>query len=100
MSTDGIHVDCPGPLLTLPMGPNSADAETLGEYFVLLSWQVWTDGEGFSGKRPFGDSDWRSEVYDALLEADLIQYGSADYYVKGNRLINQAYAQLSALVQK
>lgn len=49
-----------------PMQPNSAHVETIGEYFVALLVQLWDQGEGFSGKRPFGDSGWEWELHDAI----------------------------------
>ena len=42
---------------------------TLGEYFDDLLMTLWEQGEGFSGKRPFGNSGWENDVYIALLAA-------------------------------
>jgi len=54
-------------ILDTPMRDNDANASTIREYLVALLRQVWTEAEGFSGKRPFGNSGWEYEVYDALV---------------------------------
>lgn len=59
-------------LLDTPMQPNDAGAETIREYFTFLLERVWLEGEGFSGKRPFGNSGWEDEVYLALGKANII----------------------------
>lgn len=58
-------VDC-------PMEPNDAEAETIGDYLRALLLELWYEGEGFSGKRPFGDSSWEYDLYKALGQAGLI----------------------------
>lgn len=58
------------------------DELTLREYFGALLTTLWVEGEGFSGKRPFGDSGWQHDVSSALSSAgfagldveDLINY--------------------------
>lgn len=59
-------------ILDTPMAPNDAGAATVRGYLLALARQVWEDGEGFSGKRPFGNSSWEYEVYDALAAAGRI----------------------------
>ena len=56
-------------ILGCPMNPdtNDAGASTVREYFTELVKMVWGEGEGFSGKRPFGNSGWEHEVYSALV---------------------------------
>lgn len=49
-------------VLAARMEPNDADAETVREYLAALACQVWIEGEGFSGKRPFGNSDWYHDL--------------------------------------
>jgi hypothetical protein len=63
----------PQQILATPMSDNDADATTIREYLVALARGAWTDGE-FSGKRPFGSSSWRYEVYAALGDAGYIRY--------------------------
>jgi hypothetical protein len=52
---------------------------TLRNFFKELSLQVWVEGEGFSGKRPFGNSGWKFDVYAALIEAKIVP-GKLDEY--------------------
>jgi len=63
--------------MNIPMSENDADAKTIGEYFKKLLITLWRDGEGFSGKRPFGNSGWEYDVYAALIAAG-IPIGSLD----------------------
>jgi len=45
---------------------------TIREYLKELLRTLWQEGEGFSGKRPFGNSGWRYELYHPLIEKGLI----------------------------
>lgn len=60
-------------VLETPMGYNDAGAATIREYLLKLLSLVWKDGEGFNGKRPFGNSSWEYELLAALAQAGLIQ---------------------------
>ncbi len=42
------------------------------EYFKALVSQVWKDGEGFSGKRPWGNSGWQHDVYEILASEGVV----------------------------
>lgn len=42
---------------------------TIKEYFHRLLSTLWEEGEGFSGKRPFGDSGWEYDLYKPLIKA-------------------------------
>lgn len=64
-------------VLNAPMQPNDAGASTIREYLIALLSALWAEGEGFSGKRPFGNSGWEYDVYLALVNAGLIK-GSID----------------------
>lgn len=55
-------------ILRLPMQPNDSGAITIGGYLQALLARLWTDGEGFSGKRPFGNSGWEDDLLEALSE--------------------------------
>lgn len=59
-------------ILALPMQDNDADAATIRDYLVALLVEVWADGEGFSGKRPFGNSGWSGELFIPLVKAGII----------------------------
>lgn len=45
---------------------------TIRHYLISLAAAVWDDGEGFSGKRPFGNSGWQWDVYCALADGGFI----------------------------
>ncbi len=67
-------------VLSTPMQDNDADAKTVGEYLLALARQVWIEDEGFSGKRPFGNSDWKSDVYGALVRGGVVEGELMDDY--------------------
>jgi hypothetical protein len=58
----------PDEILALPLPKNDADAATVRDYLraLLLTW--WQQGEIFSGKKPFGNSDWEEELLAAIPE--------------------------------
>jgi hypothetical protein len=60
-------------ILNLEMQRNDAGASTIREYLVTLLKQVWIDGEGFDGKRPFGNSGWECDLFVPLVKAGLIE---------------------------
>lgn len=96
-------------ILQAPMQENDAGAKTIGEYLIKLSQEVWSEGEYFSGKRPFGNSGWDNEIYIALAQNNLIKFesemydGEMEYYEfdekAGNKLINMAYKALYEYVK-
>lgn len=63
----------PQELLALPMEPNDAGADTIGQYLATLTATVWHYGEDFSGKRPFGNSDWQSDIPHALVKEGAVE---------------------------
>jgi len=50
---------------------------TVKGYLVNLLRSLWAEGEGFSGKRPFGNSGWEYDLYSALVSGGAIK-GSLD----------------------
>lgn len=64
-------------ILALPMGSNDADAETIGQFIMLIGAEVFTEQEDFSGKRPFGNSGWIFGVYESLIAGKVLD-GSLD----------------------
>jgi len=58
--------------LDLKMCDNDASAKTIRHYFQLLLIQLIEEKEGFSGKRPFGNSDWAYDLYAPLIKANII----------------------------
>lgn len=61
-------------ILSCPMNPNENDAESgkVGDYLTALLYKLWDEVEGFSGKRPLGNSSWQFDVYIALSQEGLI----------------------------
>jgi len=89
-------------ILMLTMQENDAGATTIQDYLLLLLKNVWKYGEGFDGKRPFGNSGWEGELYQTLARADLITSARDEdgyYYdfdeAEGNRLISLAIEALA-----
>lgn len=60
-------------VLACPMPENDARAKTVRDYLVKLLSMLWHEESEFSGKRPFGNSQWQYEVYEALVRAELIE---------------------------
>jgi hypothetical protein len=47
-------------------------ANTIRQYFAFIASEVWTQGEGFSGKHGIGGSDWQTDIYTALIKAGAV----------------------------
>jgi hypothetical protein len=60
-------------VLAIKMGGNDAEAETVKEYLKKLLTALWTEGESFNGKKPFGNSGWEYDLYSALARAGAIR---------------------------
>lgn len=60
-------------ILDIKMQKNDANAETIKDYLKALLTELWKEGEGFSGKRPFGNSGWEFEIYTALIVAGVVK---------------------------
>lgn len=45
---------------------------SIRHYLVELGQRCWTENEGFSGKRPFGTSGWRWDVFGALVAGSFV----------------------------
>lgn len=60
-------------VLHCPMDDNDARATTIGGYLGSLLVELWRANEGFSGKRPFGNSGWQWDVYKALVKNGLAE---------------------------
>lgn len=60
-------------IFDLPMdGENDTGAKTVREYLLRLLMTLIEEGESFSGKRPFGNSDWDWDLAAPLGIAGLI----------------------------
>jgi len=60
-------------ILDVKMQENDAGAATIRDYFKALLTKVFEESEGFSGKRPFGNSGWEFEIYRALITSGHIK---------------------------
>lgn len=69
----------PTEILALPMRENDANAATIRDYLVNALLRLWEKGEGFSGKRPFGNSGWEWDLLLPLITAGLIAGELDDY---------------------
>lgn len=65
-----------GEILKLPV---EEEAENIGAFLHKLLITLWVEGEGFSGKRPFGDSNWDFVLYKTLVNFEVVD-GSIDEY--------------------
>ncbi len=87
-----------GLLAALEMRLEQSDAGdniTVRDYLRLLLETVWEEKEGFSGKRPFGNSGWEYELYAPLIQCGAIQ-GTLDEegcVLSVNREQGQAYVK-------
>lgn len=84
-------------ILDVSMQPNDADASTIREYLAALAATVWYGG---SSKRPFGNSNWEGELYEALVTAGFLE-GTEDEWgfiqvsdVEAHKLIVKALRAL------
>lgn len=74
---------------------------TVGEYLIELGQRVWEEGEGFSGKRPFGNSGWQTDVMYVLADGGFIggtRNSEGDWEdldeVRGNEIILACFKRL------
>lgn len=88
-------------LLDLTVDDNTLGPMKLGDFLCKLVQTLREEGEGFSGKRPFGNSGWRHGVYAALVKAKVIdgKFDEDDYLTKydreaGDRIIGDAIQQM------
>ena len=60
-------------ILDVKMEDNDASAKDIRGYFHALLKAVWQEGECFCGKRPFGNSGWEYDLYEALVKAGKVK---------------------------
>lgn len=94
----------PQQVLDLELPENDANAPTVRAYLGTLLMNVWIDGEGFNGKRPFGNSGWQGDFDRAFIRAGWVD-GTLDEdgYVDSiedeqvDRLMRDAIKSLSGI---
>lgn len=52
---------------------DDSGAASFKAYFKTLLIALWQQGEGFSGKRPFGNSDWQHNIYKHLVASGAVK---------------------------
>lgn len=62
----------PYELLDLPLPENDSGARTVRGYLKALLDALWRQGEGFGGKRPFGNSSWKHDLYVPMVRAGIV----------------------------
>ena len=73
-SGPSLGITSPDPVLELELEEgNDAGVNTIREYLTALLQDVWKYGEGFDGKRPFGNSGWEYDLYIPLVKAGLVK---------------------------
>lgn len=58
--------------LEVRFNSDAGDDLTVRDYLRTLLMTLWEEGEGFSGKRPFGNSSWEFDLYKPLIEGGFI----------------------------
>lgn len=71
-STAEISPETARQVLDLPLPDNDAGAATIRDYLTSLLTELWLHEQGFSGKRPFGNSGWQYDVYVPMIRAGLV----------------------------
>ena len=64
-------------VLNIKLDENDAGARTVRGYLKALLVQLMLEEEGFSGKRPFGNSGWKHELYRPLIR-EMPELGTLD----------------------
>ena len=61
--------------LELRFDSDAGDDLTVRQYLHELMRLLWDEQDGFSGKRPFGNSGWEHDLYTPLAKAGFIDLG-------------------------
>lgn len=63
----------PRAILELTFYSNDLDEDvTIGEWLAAMLTALWEEGEGFSGKRPLGNSGWEYDALPVLIENGVV----------------------------
>ena len=79
----------PQQVLDLALPENDSGASTVRGYLVALLAELWREEEGFSGKRPFGNSSWQYDIYVPMVTAGMIS-GQLDEHGYAEELDDRA----------
>jgi hypothetical protein len=73
-TTEPVSDETAKSVLSLPLPPgNDAGASDVRGYLIALLEELWREEEGFSGKRPFGNSGWQYDLYAPLAAAGMVE---------------------------
>jgi hypothetical protein len=60
-------------ILDYPHEFRDTEAKNIRHYLFRLLEALWLEGEGFSGKRPFGNSGWDYDIYLPLVKMGAVK---------------------------
>lgn len=60
-------------VLELRFNSDAGKNLTIREYLYKLLATLWVEQEGFSGKRPFGNSGWEDDIYKVLIKNKILK---------------------------
>lgn len=91
-------------VLDCPMQENDSGAYTIKGYLKALLFTLWDEEEGFSGKRPFGNSGWTSDLATALVKGKFIK-GRIHSEMEDGEIVNEYlddadYPSMNKLIQR
>lgn len=71
-------------VLKAPLDVSDPRVKTVGDFLMESLLALWKEDEGFSGKRPLGNSGWKGNIGAALVDAGIIEgkedpWGDYDY---------------------
>ncbi|MFD3594372.1 hypothetical protein ACFWU5_16735 [Nocardia sp. NPDC058640] len=69
----------PAEILNLPLEDSDSGADTIRGYLIALLDVLWQQKEGFGGKRPFGNSGWQWDLYEALGRGGVVPMTLDEY---------------------
>lgn len=76
-------------ILQSPMKePGFPEINTVGDYLAQLLATLLSESESFSPKRPFGNSGWERDIFNAVVEAGHIDENFSSW--KFNQVLSQA----------
>lgn len=74
----------PERVLALEIEDQDSGAKTVRDFLKALLGELWFKEEGFSGKRPFGNSGWKRNVEVALVKAGAVKGAIFTYEEDGS----------------
>lgn len=66
-------------ILDLPIEDSDIGTTTIRNYLKALLIELWEEESGFSGKRPFGNSGWKHDLFIPLVKAGIVDGRFEDY---------------------